>query len=387
MAILGMYNFDQFEEGIEFRTSAAATASNAMSKAPQPNLALGLLPQMMFNSSANLTTLTAARITTRNVAGQNKKLLEFVTTSSAYWQSFFIHSGLIPAKYKVAGGTYIFGMRVFLTHSSVATPKFIWYHSSSISYTAAGQATSATIASGTSRYVEVHVAYTDPTSCRVTIYSNSVQVTTFTTTSPWSVRIGTHGDTTSGGFNLISATAGAAVDGPWTANTFGVTDFYVAGNTPDEVNKTPLLGPISVKSMELDVPEVLGNWRLSPQAGNYLDVLAKKLPNGSTSIDTDSYVLTDPSGKSGGFKFKAPNEALPILATQMAVVARQPKDASTNLQYFFPAGGDSSVVTAPLNLEPLSSILTMNAVNPAGGTTFTAEDIPSQILTLNSVKK
>ncbi len=386
MAILGMYNFDQFEEGIEFRTSAAATASNAMSKAPQPNLALGLLPQMMFNSSVNPTTLTAARITTRNVAGQNKKLLEFVTTSTAYWQSYLINTTLVPAKYKVAGGVFIFGMRLFLTHSSVATPRFIWYHSGSISFSSTGTGTSATLPSGSSRYVEVHVAYTGPTTCTVTIYSNSTQVATFTSTSgQWSVRIGSHGDTTTGGNPLINSSSG--VDGPWTTNTFGVTDFYVAGNLPDDAVKTPLLGPISVKSLELDVPNVLGNWRLSPGANNYSDVLAKKLPNGSATIDTDSYVLTDPSGRSGAFKFKAPNEALPILATQMGLVARQPKDASTNLQYFFPAGGDNTVVTAPLNLEPLSSVLTMNAVNPADGTSFAASDIPSQVLTLNSVKK
>lgn len=170
-------------------------------------------------------------------------------------------------------------------------------------------------------------------------------------------------------------------------------DFYMGVDQPGDENPTDLIGPVTVKQLEMLPVTYEGEWKTSDPAISINETLQEPLTDKRRNM-TGNYVISDIGDRPAHIRFRAPTEEkLKIVAFQHDFIAQQPLAYSTSLQYARYAGdkileANNKPVTMNIALEPNFSHVGLKAIThmPDGGD-ITTEFIGSISLKINSVKK
>lgn len=237
------------------------------------------------------------------------------------------------------------------------------------------------------KYVEYRVRYRENNVCLIKIFVNKDLVHTeeLGWEVPWAILAGSPRNSAHW---RVSQASGSSTPGATYLN-----DIYMSLDKPGDKITTGMMGPVTAKMLQLEEPEIQGDWEPSNPAKTIKQVLTEPLINQSTQVGGD-YVITDPGDKEAHFRFRAPlEEKLKIVGFQQGFVAQQPLAYSTSLQYAQTANGksieeDGGKVTINVALEPSFSHVRMEAISTQpDGSELTPEFIGSLGVKINSTKK
>lgn len=169
-------------------------------------------------------------------------------------------------------------------------------------------------------------------------------------------------------------------------------DIYLGVDMAGDRDPTGLVGPVTVKPLELEEVTVEGEWASSVVDETVGQTLAKKIPANTLDMTTN-YVISDPGDKPATFKFVEPAEPLKIVAFQQDFIAQQPLAYSTALQYERTYEGvniesTGRKITKNIALEPGVERVATQAMNYThDGKPLTPQYIGNVLLHINSTLK